>query len=163
MARAKSSPNRPIQAGAAITGVNKTLAAFNKLGKEANKATREEVQKIADLAARKTAAAAPSDRRYQILGQTAKAKRDRVPIVEYGGAKRAGVSGGATLNQLVYGMEFGAYQAGPNGWRFPERTPTKGRGNQGYWIFPTASRIQPDIAKLWLDALERITKEWGRG
>ena len=162
-AKPRSTPNRPIQAGAAISGVNEALRAYSKLGKEANKATKTEVKKIAQLAAKRTAAAAPPDRRYSVLGQTAKAAFDRVPVVNYGSNRQAGVSGGATLNQLVYGMEFGADRPGPNAWRFPPRTPKQGRGNKGYWIFPTASKIQPEIAKLWLDALDKIAKEWGRG
>jgi hypothetical protein len=160
---AKRVQNRPVQGGAAIFGVNETLRALSKLGKDARAATKDKVQKIANYAAQQTRMAAPRDPRYAALGQNAKAIRDRVPVVEYGGAKKAGVSGGATLTQLVYGMEFGAYQEGRNGWRFPPRTPRQGRGNQGYWIFPTASRIQPDIAKLWLDALDEIAEEWGRG
>lgn len=163
MAKQRSAPNKPYAAGAAITGVNATLRAYSKLGKEARKATKVEVQKVAQIVADRTAAAGRArGGRDALLAGTAKAKQDRVPIVEYGGKQRAGVSGGATFSQLVYGMEFGAEQQGPNGWRFPPRTPKKGRGNEGYWIFPTARKMGPEIAELWFRALDQIAEEWGR-
>jgi hypothetical protein len=161
---ARSTPNKPFVAGAAIEGVNATLRAYNKLGKEARNATKDKVQEIAQFAANETSKEGRRlGGRYAILAGNVVANRDRIPIVTYGGRKRAGVSGGASYNQLVYGMEFGANQDGPNGWKFPPRTPRKGRGNVGYWIFPTASRIQGEIATRWLNALEKIAEEWGRG
>jgi hypothetical protein len=162
MARARSKPNKPYAAGAAIEGVNATLRAYSKLGKEARAATKTEVMKVAQLVADRTAAAGRArGGRDALVAGSAKARRDRVPIVEYGGKGLAGVSGGATFTDLVYGMEFGANQDGPNGWRFPPRTPKKGRGNEGYWIFPTARTMGPEIAELWFQALDRIAEEWG--
>jgi hypothetical protein len=176
---ARSRPNKPLVAGAAIEGVNETLRAYNKLGKEARKATKQEVMKVAERVAQRTAAAGRArGGRDALLAGTAKVRMDRVPIVEYGGKQRAGVSGGATFNQLVYGMEFGSLGMGAKatdrasgrpsnrtpGWRFPPRTPRKGAtGNEGYWIFPTAARMGPEIAELWLTALDKIAQEWGDG
>jgi hypothetical protein len=176
---ARSSRNKPVAAGAAIEGVNATLRAYNKLGKDARNATKTEVFKVAELVAKRTAAAGRArGGRDALLAGTAKVRRDRIPIVEYGGKGRAGVSGGATFNQLVYGMEFGSIGMGARatdrpsgrpsnqtpGWRFPVRTARKGRtGNVGYWIFPTASQMGPEIAELWLNALDKIAREWGDG
>jgi hypothetical protein len=176
---ARSSPNRPFVAGAAIEGVNATLRAYSKLGKEARAATKDEVMKVAEIVGKKTAAAGRArGGRDALVAGTMKVRRDRVPIVEYGGKRRSGVSGGATFNQLVYGMEFGSIGMGARatdrasgrpsnntpGWRFPARTARKGRtGNVGYWIFPTASTMGPEIADLWLKALDKIAKEWGDG
>lgn len=164
MARARSTKNQPMAAGAAISGVNATLRAFNKLGKDANKALKDKVREIAQNALRRTSAAGRGrGGRDALVAGSGKVLRDRFPVVQYGGNQPAGVSGGATFSQLVWGMEFGAEQSGPNGWKFPPRTPKKGRGNAGYWIFPTASTMQKDIADEWLDALDKIAKEWGRG
>jgi hypothetical protein len=164
MARARSTRNQPIAAGAAIQGVNATLRAFNKLGKDANKALKVKVREIAEKALQRTSAAGRGrGGRDAIVARSGKVLSDRFPVVQYGGNQKAGVSGGATMSQLVWGMEFGAAQDGPNGWRFPPRTPKHGRGNRGYWIFPTASTMQKDIADEWLDALDRIAKEWASG
>jgi hypothetical protein len=176
---ARSSSTKPFVAGAAIEGVNATLRAYSKLGKDARRATKDEVLKIAELVGKRTAAAGfARGGRDALLAGTMKAKLDRVPVVEYGGKRKAGVSGGATYNQLVYGMEFGSIGMGARatdrasgrpsnntpGWRFPARTARKGRtGNVGYWIFPTASTMGPEIADLWLKALDKIAKEWGDG
>jgi hypothetical protein len=175
---ARSSPNKPIVAGAAISGVNETLRAFNKLGKDARKATKTEVMKVAEVVLKRTQQAGRArGGRDAIVAASGKARMDRLPVVEYGGRRKAGVSGGATLNQLVYGMEFGSIGMGAKatdrpsgrpsnqtpGWRFPERTPRKGTGNVGYWIFPTAATLGPEIADLWLKALDKIAKEWGSG
>lgn len=164
MARARSTKNKPIAAGAAIQGANAALRAFNKLGKDANKALKVTVRSIAEKALRRTSSVGRSrGGRDALVARSGKVLSDRFPVVQYGGNQQAGVSGGATFSQLVWGMEFGAEQSGPNGWRFPPRTPKQGRGNRGYWIFPTASTMQKDIADEWLEALDTIAKEWGSG
>jgi hypothetical protein len=143
-----------------IEGLRETLAAFKTLDKEASKAAKEEAQKIAEVLAARIRARAPSDKRYQNLAVSVKAGRDRVPVVTVGTRQTPRVSGGGGPAQLVIGMEFGADQNGPNGWRFPPRTPKFGRGNQGYWIFPTARISQSEIIKLWFDAMDKLVDEW---
>jgi hypothetical protein len=53
-------------------------------------------------------------------------------------------------------MEFGSNRFK----QFPSRTPTKGRGNSGYFIYPTLRQIQPELIKQWETAFERILKEY---
>jgi hypothetical protein len=147
-----------------VVGLRETLKALNKLGKDANAAARKEVSKISQYAADKTASAGSNlGGRYEILAQTPKVRRDRVPTVAYGGARRSPVSGGATYNQLLYGMEFGADASGRNAWRFPPRSPRLGSGNAGYWIYPTARRMQSDITRMWQDAIDAVMQEFGDG
>ena len=148
------------KAGFEIEGLQETVRAFKKLDKDANKVVREETMKIAEMLAERIRARAPSDKRYQNLVVSVKAGRDRVPVIRIGGRQTPRVSGGGGPAQLVIGMEFGADQNGPNGWRFPPRTPRHGRGNQGYWIFPTARVNQTEIIKMWFDAMDKLLDEW---
>lgn len=146
--------------GVRVDGIQETIRAFNRLDKEAKKAARAEVQKVAEILAARIRAKAPSDKRYQNLAVSIRAGRDRVPVITVGKLANPKVSGGGGPRELVIGMEFGADQAGPNAWRFPPRTPRQGRGNAGYWIYPTIKASQDEIISLWFDAMDRMLKEW---
>ena len=65
-------------------------------------------------------------------------------------------SGGGTTKSLWAGMEFGSNRFK----QFPRRTPTLGRGNAGYFIFPTLKAAQPYIIKEWQEAFSKIIKEF---
>jgi hypothetical protein len=65
-------------------------------------------------------------------------------------------SGGGTTKSLWGGMEFGSNKFK----QFPNRTPTLGRGNKGYFIFPTLKAAQPYIIKEWQEAFSKIIKEF---
>lgn len=65
-------------------------------------------------------------------------------------------SGGGTTKSLWGGMEFGSNRFK----QFPKRTPTLGRGNAGYFIFPTLKAAQPYIIKEWQEAFSKIIKEF---
>jgi len=163
---AKTSATTSMSAGAVVEGLNETLRALNGIGKEANAAIRTEVQKIATMMGQEIAAAgrARSSRDAFVAG-TIRGTRDRTPVIKIGAAKRMPVSRpgpGPRASDLMFGMEFGANQRGPNGWRFPERTPGLGRGNAGYWIFPTARKQQPRVLEMWAKALEKVAKEWAK-
>jgi hypothetical protein len=149
-----------IGVGIKFEGINETLRAFKTLDKEASKAAKVEATKIAEFLAARIRAKAPTDKRYQNLAVSVRAGRDRVPVIEIGKRQTPRVSGGGGPAQLVIGMEFGADQSGPNGWRFPPRTPRLGRGNAGYWIYPTARANQSEVIKMWFDAMDKIIAEW---
>jgi hypothetical protein len=145
-----------------IEGAGQTLRALNALGKDANKAARDSSVKIAELMAGyiRTAGQIRPDKRDKYLASTVRVNRDRLPSVSIGGRANPKVSGGGTPANLVYGMEFGASKPA-NAWRFPARTPRLGRGNAGYWIYPTARRIQPEIVGLWYAAIDTILRKAG--
>jgi hypothetical protein len=150
-----------ISGSVSVEGLNETIRAFRQLDKQASADARDQAMNIAQKLAGYIRAATPGgDRRYQNLGATVKASRDRVPVIRVGGRVNPKVSGGGTPANLVMGMEFGADQRGPNAWRFPPRTPKKGRGNEGYWIFPEAHRRQPEITALWFDAMDKTIAKW---
>ena len=65
-------------------------------------------------------------------------------------------SGGGTTKSLWGGMEFGSNRFK----QFPRRTPTLGRGNKGYFIFPTLKAAQPHIISEWQEAFSKIIKEF---
>jgi hypothetical protein len=65
-------------------------------------------------------------------------------------------SGGANTKRLWGGMEFGSNRYK----QFPNRTPNLGRGNAGYFIYPTLKAIQPYIIQQWEDAFFKIVKEF---
>jgi hypothetical protein len=108
-------------------------------------------------------------RQASIIAQSVRAARDRVPTVYVGGGKGR-VSGGANSGQLLFGNEFGGDRnafgnksAFPNGgYRFPARTSREGRGNKGYWIFPTLKDMQPEIKRRWFAAVDKVMDNWAR-
>ena len=104
-----------------------------------------------------------------IVAATIKPARDRVPTIYVGGSKGR-ASGGANAGQLLFGNEFGgspeyrkSVSGFPNGgYRFPARSPREGRGNTGYWIFPTLKVMQPTIKKRWQEACVKVLDIWAR-
>jgi hypothetical protein len=82
-------------------------------------------------------------------------KTSKVGEFSYGFARQKFSGGGSTLD-LLYGMEFGSNRYK----QFPTRTPVKGRGNAGYFIYPTLRRIQPELIAKWEAAFDRILKEY---
>jgi hypothetical protein len=156
-----------ISASIAVDGLKQTLRAFSQLDKDVQKAARVEVQKVADLLGREIAAAGRSrpDRRDRFVANTIRGKKDRSPQLLIGGASAMSVSRPGRpprAGDLVFGMEFGADQNGPNAWRFPPRTPRRGRGNEGYWIFPTARKQGPRVVALWAQALDKAAADWSK-
>ena len=145
-----------------IEGAGETLRALNQLDKDANNAARDSAVKIAEVMAGyiRTAGQIRPDKRDRNLASTVRVNRDRLPSVSIGGRANPKVSGGGTPGNLIFGMEFGAYKPA-NAWRFPPRTRPLNRGNAGYWIYPTARRIQPEIVGLWYAAMDTILRKAG--
>jgi len=67
-------------------------------------------------------------------------------------------SGGGTTQQLWGGNEFGSnkYKQFPIWSGFGP----KGRGSNGWFIYPTLRAIQPEIIAKWENAFEKILKEF---
>ncbi len=84
-------------------------------------------------------------------------KSSKIGEFSYGFASQR-FSGGGSTKDLWAGYEFGS-----NRYRqFPRRTPAKGRGNAGYFIYPTLRKIQPELVKQWEKAFSKILKEWDK-
>lgn len=163
---ARSTATTKLAAGAVVDGLNETLKAFRGIDKEADKAIRTEVKKIADMFAREISAAGRSrSKRDAFVAESLRGTRERTPVIKIGLARRMPVSRpgpGPRASDLMFGMEFGARQNGPNGWRFPPRTPRLGRGNEGYWIYPTARKQHTRAVDMWAAALEKVAAEWSK-
>ena len=83
-------------------------------------------------------------------------KSSKIGEFSYGFASQR-FSGGATTQKLWAGLEFGS-----NRYRqFPRRTSNRGRGNSGYFIYPTLRKIQPELVRKWEEAFATILKKWG--
>lgn len=136
------------------------IKAFKAMDESAVEAAKKESSALAEYASeqiKKTAAT------RQVSGVAARRIADGVKISKtskvgefsYGFARQKFSGGGSTLD-LLYGMEFGSNRYK----QFPNRTPKKGRGNSGYFIYSTLRSIQPELIKQWETAFDRILKEW---
>jgi hypothetical protein len=162
-----------MQGGIVVDGLRQTLAAMNRLDKDAKDAVKEEVQKVANLLARELQVVGRSrGGRDAIVASSIRGTRERTPVVKVGYATIAPISGKPRISDLMFGMEFGSsgqgvsavdfrtVRGGRPGWRFPDRTPRKGRGNEGYWLFKTLSSQGPRVVDLWAGALEKAMRRW---
>ena len=156
------------------------LKALSQMDKDSQNALKDEVASISVWTAtgiRQAAANAPFAKQATLVAATVKPARDRVPTVRIGGSKKMTVSRKITeaspapnAGQLLFGSEFGgspkyrkSVSGFPNGgYRFPERSPREGRGNAGYWIFPTLKTMQPEIKKRWFSACNKVMDNWAR-
>ena len=82
-------------------------------------------------------------------------KSSKIGEFSYGFASQR-FSGGGTTQILWAGLEFGSNRFK----QFPNRTPRKGRGNSGYFIYPTLRAIQPELIAKWEKAFSGILEEW---
>jgi hypothetical protein len=149
------------------------LKALNKMDDDSKKALKDDVTSISGWTAGaiKTSGyvGARFPKQAQIVVATVRANKDRIPNITIGGS-RGRVSGGANAGILLYGNEFGGSPESSigvsgfanGGYRFPERSPREGRGNKGYWIFPTLKAIQPEITRRWKNAVGEVYENWKR-
>jgi hypothetical protein len=103
----------------------------------------------------------PLPAQAQKVAATIRANKDRIPNVTIGGSKGR-FSGGAVSGQVLFGSEFGGPAPFENGGRrFPDRSRPQGRGNEGYGIFITLKKIQPELTRRWKDAVsKRVIEKW---
>lgn len=137
-----------------IEGIRETLAALNKLPKDANNELRTKATEISQkLSAAAREAATAEGRQAGIVAATVKARRDRVPTVVAGGPKRIGRNRQPAY-KLLFGSEFGAT-------RYEQYKPHLGRGS--YWFFRTVEDNEVEIAKEWLEAADEIIRKFSGG
>lgn len=145
---AKSDLTIPIS----IVGLRATLAALRNLPKDADREIRAAALDLAQELALATAAAGRHEgRQAALVAVTVKARKDRVPVVVAGGAKRLGRNRRPAF-KLLFGSEFGAT-------RLEQYKPHLGRGS--YWFFRTIEDEQAMISSRWLEAADRIIDRFG--
>jgi hypothetical protein len=136
------------------------LRAFGKMDDIA----KNDMKKIAqDLAERGAAYAKGSASRSPYNPKQAVAvaesieisKSDKAPSFSIGGRQKVGASA-FSAGYVIMGSEFGSKQYK----QFPRRSPSQGRGNRGWWLYPAMSRFQPTIAAEWLKGYEKVRDAW---
>lgn len=141
-----------------VDGLNATLRALRRYPKEANAALRDAATGIAERQAAnlKQAAASVPDRRVSLQASTIRARRDRIPVVVVGGARRFDrLRGRPRAGDVLFGTEFGAIEGGPNAWRFPP-------AQSSYWLFRDLSKRHREVVQDWGAAVDRVALDWPR-
>jgi len=136
------------------------MGAFKAMDDEAIDQARKQSNALATYAANEIKAYSIG----RIFGQSAVSrivqgvkisKSSKIGELSYGFASQR-FSGGASTRDLWAGYEFGSNRFK----QFPNRTPSKGRGNAGYFIYPTLRKIQPELVRQWQEAFSDILKKW---
>ena len=138
------------------------ITAFKAMDSEAVDAAKRESFALAQFAANEVRAYGITRQFGQsvvdrITSGVKVSKSSKVGEFSYGFASQR-FSGGGSTKDLWAGYEFGS-----NRYRqFPRRTPSRGRGNSGYFIYPALRKIQPELVKKWEEAFSKILKEWDK-
>lgn len=138
------------------------IKAFKAMDDEAADAAKREGSALAVFAANEVKAYSLS----RVFGQEAVSrivqgvrvsKSSKIGEFSYGFSSQR-FSGGGSTRDLWAGYEFGSRRYP----QFPRRTPSQGKGNAGYFIYPALRKIQPELVKKWEEAFSRILKEWDK-
>lgn len=139
-----------------IDGLRETLAALNRLPKDASAELRQKSLDLSRLLANRAAAKAVAEgRQGPLVATTVKPKLDRVPTVTAGGASPRLGRGRARPSELLFGTEFGSHRFKQFG------KPHIGRGS--YWFFRTIEDEQPAVARAWMEAADEIVRRFSQG
>ena len=136
------------------------IRAFKAMDDEAVNQAKQSSNALATFAADKIKAAAygrnvAAEAVRRVAEGVRVSKSSKIGEFSYGFASQR-FSGGGTTQILWPGLEFGSNRLK----QFPRRTPKKGGGNSGYFIYPTLRQIQPELVRQWEDAFSKILKEW---
>ena len=142
-----------------LRGITKAFKAMDdEAVNQAKAASAEIAEMLKDKIIAKAQTRRIAGKSAQRIAEGAKvSKSSKIGELSFGFAAQK-YSGGATTQQLWPGMEFGS-----NRWKqFPRRTPRLGRGNQGYFIYPTLTENQVELIRKWEESFDRILREWDK-
>jgi len=136
------------------------LRTFGKMDDIAKNDMKQIAKDLAERAAnyaKGSAARAPYNPKQAVaVAESIKvSKSDKAPSFSIGGRQKVGASA-FSAGYVIMGSEFGSKQYK----QFPRRSPSQGRGNRGWWLYPAMSRFQPTIAKEWLAGFEKVRDAW---
>jgi hypothetical protein len=134
-----------------VDGLNDVLRAFKALPKEASAELRKSSMEIADrhmAPAWRNAAVYYAGPWGQVIADSVKVKRDRVPAVTIGGNRKV-LSGGGSATMVRYPSDTG------------EGRESFAPFEQTNWI-SNVRGYQPDALREWGAAVDRIVSKWGR-
>jgi hypothetical protein len=151
-----------------LLAIRKTFSKMDDIAKDdMNRAA----QQIAIEAASAVGSALQSTPQGQAIARSIKVSpKSKTPFFTVGGSS-VKLRNGTPVGEIALGVEFGAYQDRQRkrkgkstnyvGYRqFQPRSPREGRGNAGYFIFPTLKALQPEITRKWVEQVDRIRREW---
>jgi hypothetical protein len=160
---------RPFEIKIKDADINAIRKTFKKMDEIAQNDMNRAAQQIAIEAASAVGSALQSTPQGQALARSIRVSKSKTtPYFTVGGSTPR-LSNGTPVGEIALGVEFGAYQNRPRkrksgqytGYKqFQPRSPREGRGNAGYFIFPTLKALQPEITKKWVDQVDRIRREW---
>jgi hypothetical protein len=149
--------------------LRKIASVIRKMGDEAKEQARSVTGGLVDFVVGEIRSAArnyPRPRQATRIADGIKISKSSV-VGEFGiGFANQKFSGGATTqlregrpatNAILAGVEFGSN----NLKQFLARTPKFGlKGSEGYFIWPTMRRVQPDIIKKWENSFSQVIEKW---
>ena len=161
---------KPFQIKIADKDILAILKTFSKMDDIAKTDMKKVAKDIANDAASAIGSALQSTPQGQALARSIKVSNSfkRGPVISIGGDNPK-LANGTPVGEIALGVEFGAYQNRPRkrksgqymGYKqFQPRSPREGRGNAGYFIFPTLKALQPEITRRWVQEVDRIRQEW---
>lgn len=136
------------------------MSAFKAMDDEAVEAAKRESSALAQYLVDKVKVKAQSrtvaPTAVQRIADNARvSKSSKIGEFSYGFASQR-FSGGGTTQILWPGFEFGSNRFN----QFPNRTPNRGRGNSGYFIYPTLRENQAELVRKWEEAFQNILRKW---
>ena len=134
------------------------LTAFKAMDQEAVEEAKSVSNGLATYLQSKIIAAAasrPNQAASRIAQGSRVSKSSKIGELSFGFVSQK-FSGGGTTQQLWGGYEFGSNKYK----QFPVWSGRQGRGSRGYFIYPTLRAEQPHLIGQWLNAFDRILKEW---
>ena len=153
--------------------LRRLFATFNKMDDIAKNDIKRIATQIAERNAQEVRAAAESapnsKQAVAVASAIESVSSSKDPTIKLYRNRRV-TSDGLQAGYLFSGSEFGATQnrtrtrksgttyLGYN--QFPPRSPIRGRGSEGYWLYKTLRRRQPDILKEWLESYKLIRDAW---
>ena len=149
-----------------ILAIRRTFKNMDDIAKNDMKQVANDIAIEAALA---VGSALQSTEQGQALARSIRVSKSKTtPYFTIGGSTPR-LANGTPVGEIALGVEFGAYQNRSRkrksgqyiGYRqFQPRSPREGRGNAGYFIFPTLKALQPEITKKWVEQVDRIRREW---
>ena len=162
---------RPFEIKIKDADINAIRKTFKNMDEIAQNDMNRAAQQIAIEAASAVGSALQATPQGQALARAIKVSpKSKTPFFTVGGSS-VKLKNGTPVGEIALGVEFGAYQDRPRkrkgkstnyvGYRqFQPRSPREGRGNAGYFIFPTLKALQPEITRRWVEEVDRIRREW---
>jgi len=162
---------RPFEIKIKDADINAIRKTFKNMDEIAQNDMNKAAQQIAIEAASAVGSALQATPQGQAIARSIKVSpKSKTPFFTVGGSS-VKLRNGTPVGEIALGVEFGSYQDRPRkrkgkstnyiGYRqFQPRSPREGRGNAGYFIFPTLKALQPEITRKWVEQVDRIRREW---